>query len=129
MHREFEFFQRALSFNVDGYILKEEASVSLLKAVYDILNGGKYYSSAIFTEMAVTTEFDQKIDKLIFELLTKREIEIVKLIVEGNTSLEIAKKLKISHRTVETHRYRIFEKLRIKKVTDLIKIAIQSKLV
>jgi DNA-binding NarL/FixJ family response regulator len=128
MHKEIEFLREALNFKIYGYILKDEASNSLVKAIYEVANGRKYFSSGLIEEYAADKNSDKEFKKLLLELLSKRELEIVKLIAEGHSSLEISKKLNISRRTVESHRYRIFEKMKIKKVTDLVKIIIENQI-
>jgi DNA-binding NarL/FixJ family response regulator len=116
MHKEIEFLR------------EDEASNSLVKAIYEVANGRKYFSSGLIEEYAADKNSDKEFKKLLLELLSKRELEIVKLIAEGHSSLEISKKLNISRRTVESHRYRIFEKMKIKKVTDLVKIIIENQI-
>jgi len=128
MHKEREYFQQAITIGINGYILKEEASIKLITAINEIMDGKNCYSAEMVTFFIDHLGIDQKCS-LALELLTKRECEIVQLIADGLTSKEISEKLKISRRTVETHRYRIMEKLDIKNLAELVKFAMHHGLV
>ena len=128
MHKEREYFQQALAIGINGYILKEEASNKLITAINEIIDGKNCYSAEMVNFFIDYLGIDQK-SSLALELLTKRECEIVQLIADGLTSKEISEKLRISRRTVETHRYRIMEKLQIKNLAELVKFAMHHGLV
>ena len=121
MHKKKEFLQQALRDGADGFLLKEDAGSELIRAVQTVRNGGKYVSpllSGILTSLAVEEEKT--------EVLTIREREVLKLLVEGKRTKEIAEALYISPFTVRRHRSNIMEKLNIKSLADLVKYAISQ---
>jgi DNA-binding NarL/FixJ family response regulator len=126
MHRMKEYLNDAIAAGVDGYLLKEDVAKELGSAISKIRQGMTYISTLLSNEM--TSLFVQS-RRLALERpaepLTPREIEIVKLIVEGKSSREIAALLFLSFRTIQNHRTRIMRKLNLKKNTDLVKYAIQ----
>jgi DNA-binding NarL/FixJ family response regulator len=125
MHKSREHLLSALKSGADGYLLKENAFVDLVTAIDTIRQGKTYISALLLEEMAdVVREFSQGKGEE-DELLTHREIEVIKLIAEGKSAQEIAELLYISVPTVRTHRANIKKKLSVKKNADLIKYAIR----
>ncbi len=121
MHKKKEFLRQALRDGADGFLLKEDAGGELIRAVQTVRNGGKYLSpllSSVLTSLAVEEEKT--------EVLTMREREVLKLLVEGKRTKEIAAALYISPHTVRRHRSNIMEKLNIKNLADLVKYAISQ---
>ena len=121
MHKKKEFLRQALRDGADGFLLKEDAGSELIRAVKTVRNGGKYLSpllSSVLTSLAVEEEKT--------EVLTMREREVLKLLVEGKRTKEIAAALYISPHTVRRHRSNIMEKLNIKNLADLVKYAISQ---
>lgn len=121
MHKKKEFIVQALRDGADGFLLKEDAGGELVRAVQTIRNGGKYLSpllSSILTSLAL--EKDEP------EILTRREKEVLKLVAEGKKTKEIAEALYISPNTVRRHRSNVMEKLKIKRLADLVKYAISE---
>jgi len=121
MHKKKEFLRQALRDGADGFLLKEDAGSELIRAVQTVRNGGKYLSpllSSVLTSLAVEEEKT--------EVLTTREREVLKLLVEGKRAKEIAAALYISPHTVRRHRSNIMEKLNIKNLADLVKYAISQ---
>jgi DNA-binding NarL/FixJ family response regulator len=121
MHKKREFILQALRDGADGFLLKEDAGGELVRAVQTIRNGGKYLSpllSGILTSLAL--EKDEP------EILTRREKEVLKLVAEGKKTEEIAEALFISPNTVRRHRSNVMEKLKIKRLADLVKYAISQ---
>lgn len=96
--------------NVDGYVLKDEDPEEIVNAVYAIYNGEKWFSHSI---QSVIERFQQD-NQGYFPVMTAREIEILKFLVESVTNKEIAFKLEITERTVEFHLDKIMEKLGIR---------------
>lgn len=129
MHKEKEYLSHALSCGAQGYLLKEDADTELFLAIEKVRNG-KIYVSPHFAELLA--EGWAQVSRGNFSSpvspgpLTTREREILKLIAEGKSSKEIAALLFISPRTVEHHRANLMEKLNIKKVTELVRYAIQD---
>ncbi len=120
-----------LNSEAEGYILKNTGKEELLEAICKIMNGSSFYSheviSSLMKQRAQNEKKQQK--KNLTDLLTTREIEIVKLICEELTTAEIAEKLFISPRTVDTHRKHILEKTDSRSVVSLIKLAYESALI
>jgi DNA-binding NarL/FixJ family response regulator len=128
MNRDKEYLYLALSSGAKGYLLKEDADKELFSAI-DKVRQGKTYISPFFSEEVVNdlVQIGKGNAKNVFETdpLTIREREVLKLIAEGKSSREIAGVLFISVFTVNNHRASIMEKLRLNKVTDLVKYAIR----
>ena len=121
MHKKKEFLRQALRDGADGFLLKEDAGSELIRAVQTVRKGGKYLSpllANVLTSLAVEEENP--------EVLTMREREVLKLLVEGKRTIEIAAALYISPHTVRRHRSNIMEKLNIKNLADLVKYAISQ---
>lgn len=128
MHKEREFFKYALAKGVDGYILKSEVPEKMLASILDIKSGSKAYSSEILS--FIVDNYSVILESPVtMELLTKREKEVLKMIVAGKTSKAIAENLGISKRTVDVHRSKIMEKLQIDNIADLIKFSISQGLI
>ncbi len=127
MHKKREYLNDALTAGVDGYLLKEDAAKELLSAIKKIRQGDIYVSPLLSHELALLYAHSRREIRALppEEMLTAREIEIVKLIAEGKSSKEIASLLFLSFRTVQNHRTKIMKKLNLKKNTDLVRYAIQ----
>ncbi len=113
-----------------GYLSKDIQEEEFLMALGKIKNGENYYSNGI--QQVVFNSFTNKIqedDSHHLIPLSPREIEVIKLFVEGLLYKEIANKLSISPRTVETHKKNILEKLNLKTTVDLVKYAIKNGLI
>jgi DNA-binding NarL/FixJ family response regulator len=126
MHIEETYISNMLKAGALGYILKESNKEELIDAIKSIASGKKYYSNEVSVTLINSLMSDDK-DK--DKELSEREIEILSFIASGNTNREIGEKLFISGRTVETHRRNILNKLEVKNTAEMIKYAIQNKLV
>lgn len=126
MHSDNQLIKEVMKNGADGYLLKTSNEEDMIIAVNQVYDGKKYYSTAI-TENLLSAESD-KSNHLKTELLTDREIEILKDISNGLSSSEIGEKLFISSRTVDTHRTNLMKKLDIKNIAGLVRYAIQNKL-
>ncbi|HEU4573775.1 MAG TPA: response regulator transcription factor [Chitinophagaceae bacterium] len=111
-----------------GYLLKNSAKQIIVHAIQSVMQGEEFMDDAI--KQILLQESITGHRRSIFDVpLTKREIEILKLIAEGLSSQEIANKLFISLRTVETHRLNINQKLDVKNTAGLVKEAIKRGLI
>ena len=119
MHRKKEFIHRALADGADGFLLKEDPSDELIRAVQTVKKGEKYLSPLISDALISLTLATDETD-----LLTMREREVLKLLAEGKKTHEIAELLFISVNTVRRHRHNIMEKLQVNNLADLLKYAI-----
>jgi DNA-binding NarL/FixJ family response regulator len=114
--------ERALFAGADGYLSKEVTSQELVDAIRAVILGERVFSRSILNRLEGKAQSNAGGDMPIS--LTKREEEIVSLVAKGMTSQEIAKKLFISPRTVETHRARIMDKLGVNNAAGLVRFAL-----
>ena len=122
---------QALQSGVKGYVLKSSVSDELLWAVHAVANGKTYLSSQvseIMVENAVNPHA-RGLDHDPLSNISPREKEILQLIAEEHTSSEIAKILFISEKTVEKHRASLMEKLNVRNLAGLVRIAVKNRLV
>ena len=110
----------------NGYLLKNADKVEFKLAIEKVFEGGRYFSSEV-TESLAFQSSDENPD--IKNILSERELEIVLLIAQGMSSQQVADKLFISVRTVETHRKNILSKLNLNNVAGLIRLAFQQGLI
>lgn len=130
MQGDNEHFKHAMSAGADGYVLKDDAFDQLSLAIKMIMKRKKYISPAVSSLVAdryVRSLDDFKSPSL--DVLTKRELQILALIAEGFSNKQIASKLHLSIRTVETHRLNLTDKLGIKSIASLVKFAANKGLV
>jgi two-component system response regulator NreC len=121
MHPNEAYVLEALRAGAAAYVLKESTSAELVRAVREAVAGRRYLSPPL-SERAIEA-YMQKAESAAldpFETLTAREREVLHLVAEGHTNAEIADRLFISRRTVETHRANMMRKLGLRTQTDLI---------
>ena len=112
----------------EGYILKNSNKAELLEAISRLASGDTYYSNEIMSIMLEHYQRREKIEKTAVDL-TDREKEILNHIALELTSEEIAEKLFISRRTVETHRKNILRKTNVRTIVGLIKYGFRHDLI
>lgn len=113
--------ERAMYAGADGYLSKEVGSAELAEAIRNVTIGERVYSRTIINSLEGKQQEAESEPPI---SLTKREEEIVALVAKGLTSQDIAKKLFISPRTVETHRARIMDKLGVNNAAGLVRFAL-----
>jgi DNA-binding NarL/FixJ family response regulator len=131
MYSDEGFVHQALQYGVKGYVLKSSVSDELLWAVRAIASGKTYLSSPI-SEIVVENAINPHStlpDSDPLSALSPREKEVLQLIAEGYTSAEIGKILFISEKTVEKHRTRLIEKLNVRNLAGLVRLAVKYHLV
>lgn len=111
-----------------GYILKNTGKEKLIEAVKTIYSGGTYFSDKIKETLISSMVTGSKSSGSIIPKLTRREKEIIDLIVNEYTTTEIADKLFISEKTVETHRKHLLQKLNVRNTAGLVRIAVEKGL-
>lgn len=127
MHEDSELLQECLRQGANGYIIKRAAESELIDAIYAVQRGMIYvHPSMIQSLVAVPKRTKSKSSEV--EPLTQREIEVLLLIVEGNTNRQISESLHISVRTVESHRSNIMDKLNLHSRVDLVRYANEHNL-
>ncbi|HYL87310.1 MAG TPA: response regulator transcription factor [Burkholderiales bacterium] len=127
MYAEREYVRRALKAGATGYVVKRSAAKELVEAIRAVHSGQRYLSPRVADVVIDDYAGDAKADLL--EKLSAREREVLQLLAEGRTGAEIAQRLSLSQKTVETYRARLVEKLGIRDVAGLVKFAIQRGLV
>jgi two-component system, NarL family, response regulator NreC len=129
MHDDRRFVLNMLKAGVAGYLVKDDAFKSLSKAIRMVMINKSYFSNQI-SDMVdgnyLTSSNGKKSTDV--QLLSGREREVLQLVAEGKTSNQIAEKLHISAKTVETHRQQVMFKLNIKNVAELTKYAVREGL-
>jgi DNA-binding NarL/FixJ family response regulator len=128
VHSDSEHIFRAFQAGAYGYLLKESAGAEVVNAVHAVITGERYLSQKIAnTVLQDYVRFRQSQSPL--ELLSAREREVLQLTVEGNSSAEMAARLGLSPKTVETYRSRLMEKLGVRDITELVRFAIKHGLI
>jgi DNA-binding NarL/FixJ family response regulator len=127
MYAEREYVRRALKAGAVGYVVKRSAAREVVEAIRAAHSGQRYLSSKVADVVIEDYSADDKDDAL--GKLSAREREVLQLIAEGRTGAEIAERLTLSQKTVETYRARLIEKLGIRDVPGLVRFAIQRGLV
>ncbi|HQY11152.1 MAG: response regulator transcription factor [Ferruginibacter sp.] len=112
--------------DISGYVLKNIGKQELVKALEKISAGGIYFSDEVLEEMTRASERKKENEEV---NLTAREIEIIRLIEKELSNKQIAERLFLSERTVETHRKNIFRKTNTASVIGLVKYAYEHKLI
>ena len=113
MHANTRFVAEILKAGASGYILKDCACEELLNAICTVLRNKIYLSPQIAEKVIKDYIALSPIGESVFTVLTPREREVLQLLAEGNKTKEIASRLKVSAKTVETYRQQIMEKLNI----------------
>jgi DNA-binding NarL/FixJ family response regulator len=117
-----EAVQQALWAGANGYLLKEAAGHEVVAAVREVHGGRRYLGEGIAL-VAIAGERDDPLERL-----SAREMEVLKLVVEGNTSMEVASRLGLSPKSIDTYRSRLMSKLDLDDLTALVKFAIRRGL-
>ena len=127
MYAEREYVRRALKAGASGYVVKRSAAKEVVDAIRAVFAGQRYLSPKVADVVIDDYAGDEKGDPL--ARLSAREREVLQLLAEGRTGAEIAARLALSQKTVETYRARLVEKLGIRDVAGLVKFAIQRGIV
>lgn len=124
MHESEEYVLKSIKAGADGYLLKGSSKEEFLKAIHTIAQGGKYFSGDISSILIgqlsnPNTIIEPKKNLEEEQLITKREKEILSLLLAGKGNKEIAEALEISKRTAEVHRFNLMKKLKVKNLMEL----------
>ena len=122
MHGEHQYAARALKAGASGYLTKDSAAEQLVGALRKIAAGGVHISEAAAASLVAAQHAPH-------ETLSDREFEVLKLLVEGLGPTDIGDKLHLSVKTVSTHKTRILEKLQLGSTAELVRYALEHKLV
>ncbi|ABZ76544.1 two component transcriptional regulator, LuxR family [Shewanella halifaxensis HAW-EB4] len=129
MHSDVEYVAKALTIGSHGYLMKESAVEELETAISTLINDKQYIGKNIDLEMVDKLRGDSNQESDLIKLLTSRQRQILQLIAEGYSTREIAERMSVSIKTVETHRAHIMSRLNIFDIAGLVRFAIRCKLI
>ena len=129
MHHNEEYVRQSLRHGASAYLLKDAAPMELELALRAVLRGESYLSPTV--SKGVVSDYVQRLrdDDTGEELLTPRQREVLQLIAEGQSTKEIARRLDLSIKTVETHRSQLMKQLDIHEIAGLVRYAVRAGLV
>lgn len=128
VHNEIEYLMKAVDIGVNGYVLKDSESAELKKAIFTVTEGESYIQPSLIPALnAKMMETNKDAEKI--KSLTKRELDVLKLLAVGMYNKEVGKRLEISERTVKNHVSNIFKKLGVTDRTQAAVFAIRNNLV
>ena len=133
VHNEEETILKIIKMGAKGFLAKDSGYKELIEAIYTLRNGHDYYSESIMhlllKKYISKIQNEQSEGNTKLKSLSSRELEIIQLWGNSNTNKEIADKLFISVRTVESHKNHIMQKLSLKTAVDLVKFAIKNNII
>lgn len=128
-----EFVANGIKCGIDGYLPKDVSKAILLEAIQSVMDNRKYFNEAVtslvFEDFYNGEKDGTKPKRQLSKDLSARENEVLELIASGKSNQEVADKLFISIKTVETHKANILGKLGLKNMTELIKYAIRHNII
>lgn len=127
MHKENSILKRVKCVGIKGYVLKTCDSDELIFAIKQVLKGKSYFSEGIFGNDSLDLEPECS-DMVKISQLTKRELEVIKLLCDGLSNTKIAEKLFLSPSTVDNHRTNIMRKLDVHNVVELTRFCVGNRL-
>lgn len=130
MHADRRYVMEMLKAGASGYLLKDSAFEELVRAIRTVLANQTYLSPEIANLVVgdYVRQLQQHKDTSAFSVLTVREREVLQLLTEGSSTAQIAERLHLSVKTIETHRQNIMEKLGLRSIAELTKYAIREGL-
>jgi DNA-binding NarL/FixJ family response regulator len=129
MHSGSQYFAQAIAAGAHGYLMKDDSDSELLLAIKTIQEGKSYISPQLSLEVAsemLTAFRDQGRSQ--FVVLSEREKQVLKLVVQGYSSKKIAKKLELSPRTIDHHRASLLKKYQMRNTADLVSYVVRNSL-
>ncbi|WKK81630.1 response regulator transcription factor [Marivirga arenosa] len=124
-HKEEFYLVNALDAGADGYIHKDAEPEELIKGIKKVVKGEKFYSLEI-SSLLINSMYNRPQKGMLY--LTNKEKQVIQFLQDGYSSKEIADKLDVSPRTIETHRANILNKFGLKNTTELIKKIVEQKI-
>ena len=128
IHREEQYVVETLNAGVKGYVLKSEAATVLVEAIREVYRGSAYLSPGI-SRYAVDSALLKTKGETPAEILSPRELQVLQLIAEGNTTRSIAEQLSLTVKTAESYRTGLMAKLDIHETAGLVRYAVRRGLV
>ncbi len=127
-HQELVYIYKMLNAGALGYVLKTTNKSTLIQAVKTVSNQENFFCEDVRKQLINMDSFHHAEEKLETPTISKREKEILRLIIKENTTKEIAAQLFIGQSTVETHRKNLLKKLRVKNTAGLVRLAYETNL-
>ncbi|MDQ3291083.1 MAG: response regulator transcription factor [Bacteroidota bacterium] len=132
MHHDEDYILKSVEAGAYGYLLKDNTREEMLRAIRNVANGEKYFSPSVSN--VIVESYLQKLKEpetppASKKKISKQEKAVLKFIVEGANSREIAEKLNLSVRTVDNHRASMMKRLKVKNAVELVRKALDEKLV
>jgi DNA-binding NarL/FixJ family response regulator len=129
MHEGEDYLREALRAGAAGYVLKRAAAKELVGAIQAVQRGESYLDPAL--TRTLISDYVRKVDRtdMPADALTERQLEVLKLVAEGLTNRQIAARLNISIKTVQSHRANLMDKLDLHDRTELVRYAIRRGLI
>lgn len=127
VHNEVEYLLKAVDIGIDGYLLKDSSYDELKEAIDVVISVNTYIQPSLLPALNESME-DYALDKERIECLTKRELDVLRLISEGCSNKKISDELTISERTVKNHISHIFRKIDVEDRTQAAVFAIRNKI-
>lgn len=127
VHNEVEYLLKAVDIGIDGYLLKDSSYDELKEAIDVVISGNTYIQPSLLPALNESME-DYALDKEKIEWLTKRELDVLRLISEGCSNKKISDELTISERTVKNHISHIFRKIDVEDRTQAAVFSIRNKI-
>ena len=128
-HESEQLVREVLSAGARGYVLKSDAGRTLVTALQALLDGRFFFTSSVARMVLDGYLRSESQDADPLHTLSAREREIVQLLAEGNSTKDVARALKISVNTAETHRSNIMRKMRFGSLPDLVRYAIRNRII
>lgn len=129
MMKEASLVKRSLKAGADGYLLKHAGRDEIVQAIKSIYRGGTFHSDEVTQLVMSSFSVRKKVGSSAIPKISRREAQILKLIVNEMTTPEIAGELFVSHHTVESHRKNLLMKLGARNTAGLVRIALEHELV
>ena len=131
VYDDVEYISQSVNLGANGYVLKDSDSDTLIKTFKIVNDGGSYIQPTLATQLIkhMTTEKKSTSDKKLLDLLTRRELIVMKEISSGLNNKSISKKLNISEKTVKNHVSSILKKLELQDRTQVAIYAIKNKII
>lgn len=125
MHNEVQIVQRALKSGASGYLTKDRDPETLLATIRRVADGGRYIDAALAEKMAFVAMGVEPCSP--HDVLTDRELQVMRLLARGLSVSRIATELIISHKTVSTHKARLMEKMGFLSTADIVRYAMTQQ--
>lgn len=122
IHSEEMYAIKALKSGASGYLTKASAPEELISAIIKVSRGERYITASLAERLAESLISDS--EKPLYQLLSQRELDVLRLLAEGNKNVQIAAELNLSPKTISTYRERLLKKLKLHTTADLIRYAI-----